>query len=455
MWPTCSTGRCRRSFGEGHIASPASRDARPRAPRRRAWGSRGSATSPASIGSASRSRSRCGRIRVRSRSRRERFGPGAGDGLGADGGVRGFSRRGDRRVARSRLSRISPRIETVVDPAAAVPATGRPFDPGGDDRLDRGYDLLRREACWVPAEIVHTDYTGEPDGFFLAGSNGLASGNHLVEAVDRRALRADRARRGRVVAGRRIRRKRRRRLDLASVDDPDCRRLARQYEAAGIDVRVWNATTDIGIAGLFLPDPRPAGAATRAGCAGFTAPAAIPTAAIALARALTEAAQTRLTYIAGIRDDLLPAEYREPPNADIADALFDALARQSRPTAFRDICRVLPADDLARRSAPVCWSVLRAAGIAAGHRGRSDPRGFRDPGRAGGYSRAGGRPAASELSARRPRARASVAMKRRHLRRPVIAAAHAPRRCAAGLAPAGAAGRSLSRRAGAARRSSA
>ena len=46
-----------------------------------------------------------------------------------------------------------------------------------------GWDLLRREACWVPAEIVHTDYTRDPDGFFLAGSNGLASGNHLVEAA--------------------------------------------------------------------------------------------------------------------------------------------------------------------------------------------------------------------------------------------------------------------------------
>jgi len=40
-----------------------------------------------------------------------------------------------------------------------------------------------------------------------------------------------------------------------------------------------------------------------------------------LVRALTEAAQTRLTYIAGIRDDLLPTKYQEAPDADVTDAL--------------------------------------------------------------------------------------------------------------------------------------
>ncbi len=55
--------------------------------------------------------------------------------------------------------------ETVVDPAALCPA-GRPFDPGAAIGWTAGWDLLGREACWVPAEIVHTDYTRDPDGFF-------------------------------------------------------------------------------------------------------------------------------------------------------------------------------------------------------------------------------------------------------------------------------------------------
>ncbi|MBV9199382.1 MAG: YcaO-like family protein, partial [Alphaproteobacteria bacterium] len=52
---------------------------------------------------------------------------------------------------------------------------------------------------------------------------------------------------------------------------------------------------------------------------------------------LTEAAQTRLTYIAGIRDDLLPEEYEEPPNAEIADALLDALRAETAPNFFGEV----------------------------------------------------------------------------------------------------------------------
>jgi ribosomal protein S12 methylthiotransferase accessory factor len=60
---------------------------------------------------------------------------------------------------------------------------------------------------------------------------------------------------------------------------------------------------------------------------------------------LTEAAQTRLTYIAGIRDDLLPAEYEEPPTAEIVDALLDALREENPALSFHDTPS-FAADDL-------------------------------------------------------------------------------------------------------------
>lgn len=50
-----------------------------------------------------------------------------------------------------------------------------------------GYDLLRRETVWVPYEIVHTNYTVplvQGSGCFQATSNGLASGNHALEAIN-------------------------------------------------------------------------------------------------------------------------------------------------------------------------------------------------------------------------------------------------------------------------------
>jgi len=234
--------------------------------------------------------------------------------------------------------------EVVVDPAALCP-TGKPFDPSAPIGWIVGWDLLRHEPCWVPAEIVHTDYTREPDGFFLAGSNGLASGNHAVEAliaaicelIERDAVALWQA------GG--IRRQAASGLDLASIDDPDCRGLLVKYATAGIAVRVWNATTDLGVP-AFLCQIRDASAAEPGRLRRFHGSGCHPERAIALTRALTEAAQTRLTYIAGIRDDLLPAKYQEPANADIADALFDALAQQSDPVAFKHLPS-FAVDDLA------------------------------------------------------------------------------------------------------------
>jgi len=234
--------------------------------------------------------------------------------------------------------------ENVVNPATLC-AGARRFDPERPIAWIEGCDLLRREPCWVPAEVVHTDYTlPRPEEYFLAGSNGLASGNHPIEAVN--AALCELIERDGVAlwAARSIPERAGCAVDLASVDDPDCRALLDRYEAAGIAVRVWNATTDIGVA-AFLCDIRDrAGGGPRrlrrfhgAGCHADRS--------IALARALTEAAQARLTYIAGIRDDLLPAEYEEPAGAEIGDALLDALAREAVPVGFGDVPHVV-ADDL-------------------------------------------------------------------------------------------------------------
>ena len=75
-----------------------------------------------------------------------------------------------------------PQDGVVVDPLDLV-HDGPALRCRCRDLVAGRVDLLRQEPCWVPAEIVHTDYTQPLDGYFLAGSNGLASGNHLVEAI--------------------------------------------------------------------------------------------------------------------------------------------------------------------------------------------------------------------------------------------------------------------------------
>jgi ribosomal protein S12 methylthiotransferase accessory factor len=252
------------------------------------------------------------------------------------------------------------RSAAVVDPVTLC-AGARNFDARAVIDWVEGYDLLREEPCWVPAEIVHTDYTlPQPDGYFLAGSNGLASGNHLTEAVN--AALYELVERDAVALwiAQPLRRRASCSLDLASVDDPDCRAVLTRYEAAGIAVRVWNVTTNIGIA-AFLCEIRDLSAGDPQRPSRFHGSGCHADRAIALARALTEAAQTRLTYIAGIRDDLSPAEYAVAPGDEIRDALLDALARETAPDEFAAVPNFV-ADDLAE---DLRWALgrLSAAGI--------------------------------------------------------------------------------------------
>jgi YcaO-like protein with predicted kinase domain len=247
----------------------------------------------------------------------------------------------------------------VADPDMLC-STGQTFDQDIPIRWLEGFDLLHQESCWVPAEIVHTDYTQPLDGYFLAGSNGLASGNHLVEALSSAICELIERDAVALWSASGIRARARRSLDIASVDDPDCRALLAKYDDAGIGVRLWNVTTDIGVAAfvcdisdLSVREPRRLRRFHGAGCH--------PDRAIALVRALTEAAQTRLTYITGIRDDLLPVEYEEPPTADIVDALLDALRQESEPHLFHAVPS-FAAEDLGEdlRQELEC---LRSAGI--------------------------------------------------------------------------------------------
>lgn len=185
------------------------------------------------------------------------------------------------------------------------------FNPHSPILWIEGQDLLNGGPKWVPFEMVHLNFTvpmAPGHGAFLAGSNGLASGNHKVEAishavtelVERDATTLWRLQDPVSQAATRI--------DLDSIDDPVCRSLIDRFEAAGVAVGVWETTSDVGLPAFLcrivereeLPQHsiRPA---TGMGCHVARE--------IALSRALTEAAQSRLTFIAGARDDMPRAEY--------------------------------------------------------------------------------------------------------------------------------------------------
>ena len=128
-------------------------------------------------------------------------------------------------------------------------------------------------------------------------------------------------------------------VDTGTVTDPVCRLVLERLEAAGVAVAVWDITTDIGLPAfscLIADDPArsqyvfPSGGGS--GCH--------PARNIALLRALTEAAQSRLTIIAGSRDDTFPDEYQQFADDELLRATVLKLAgtgeRDIRDTASYD-----------------------------------------------------------------------------------------------------------------------
>ena len=224
-----------------------------------------------------------------------------------------------------------------------------------------GYDLLDRAPCWVPWEVVHTDYTlptNHSGEHFLSGTNGLASGNHLAEAISSAICELVERDAVALWHAQDVRARSRCRLDVASITDNDCRRLLDLYERAGISPRLWDVTSDIGIPAFICDIPAatddPAGGLRRYRGAGCH-----PNRAIALARAMTEAAQTRLTYIAGIRDDLL--DYTESVKDKLGAALLDAVSQAAEPRCFTDVPN-FDSDDV---TADLRWELdrLRTVGV--------------------------------------------------------------------------------------------
>jgi ribosomal protein S12 methylthiotransferase accessory factor len=234
--------------------------------------------------------------------------------------------------------RLASRRALSADAATADPArlsrTGRPYDDGVIIPWIEGYDRLRREPCFVPADLVHTDTTAEPGPpFFTVSSNGLASGNDpdeaavaaICEVIERDAV-ARWKRLGLRARAQHV-------LDAATVRDPDCLALLDLYTRAGLTVRLFDVTTEIGVP-TYVCEIRPQADNDAPLRRRFLGAACHPRRTIALLGALTEAAQTRLTYIAGARDDLPPKDYEDPATAEVTDALLSAFASQVMPRDF-------------------------------------------------------------------------------------------------------------------------
>mgnify|MGYP001325953871 CR=1 FL=1 len=193
------------------------------------------------------------------------------------------------------------------------------FDPDQAILWIEGHDLLQDEPVWVPYEAVHTNYTLTyriGTNSFVASSNGLASGNHLLEAIshgicevverDASTLWSFLSEDAQCAT----------RIELDTVDDPDCRAVLDKLELADVALAAWETTSDIGMPAFqcTIVDRADHAIHRMYPASGF---GCHPSRSVALLRAFTEAAQSRLTAIAGSRDDIHRRDYERFGDPDL------------------------------------------------------------------------------------------------------------------------------------------
>jgi ribosomal protein S12 methylthiotransferase accessory factor len=217
-------------------------------------------------------------------------------------------------------------------------------------------DLWTGAATWVPRQLCDLDLRVRPRvhvGVFRTSSNGLCSGNTVTEAllhglcevIERDScLRSDQAR-----------------FEPEHTVIPDTvsarpgRILLERLTRAGMEFQIVDMSGPTGLPCFEAWIDHPEGPALTRGSGCH------PNRSTALVRALTEAAQSRLTYIAGSRDDIPRPVYRARPSRHWQG--------EGRPTRYRgerryDAAPTLPLSSFRAQLREVVGRVRRLTGMS-------------------------------------------------------------------------------------------
>ncbi|MDP3564909.1 MAG: YcaO-related McrA-glycine thioamidation protein [Methanoregula sp.] len=216
-------------------------------------------------------------------------------------GIERYSAEAHDRVIRTALYQEFEGREPVLNPEELILPEGAVLDRYMS--WYQGYDIVNNETLWVPAFAVFHPVPPRHRGVFRTNTNGLASGNTIEEAVfhalsevierDAWSLVESTRQTGPAVVG---------------IDDPVINDMQKKFADAQVEVTIRDITSDIGIPTIaavaddvLLKDP----SLLTIGIGTHTS------ARIAVMRALTEVAQSRLTQIHGAREDTTIADLRK------------------------------------------------------------------------------------------------------------------------------------------------
>jgi ribosomal protein S12 methylthiotransferase accessory factor len=200
-----------------------------------------------------------------------------------------------------------PEAERAPDPADYCRRRGDVANIPGEMRWCSATDLLSGRRCHLPHDLVSLDFTRGLPSVFERASSGLGAGagegdallTSLLEVIERDAVgewdRLDpAARRANAIAA-------------ESIPFPWFQSWRCRLASLDVALDVFALETIIGVTAFkcVIGGSEEFGSAWRR----FSGTAAHGDPEIALFRALAEAIQSRLTLIAGVRDDIMPAYY--------------------------------------------------------------------------------------------------------------------------------------------------
>lgn len=211
--------------------------------------------------------------------------------------------------------------------------------------------LVDNRELLVPKSLVSRDATiaNSRNAVFFSSSNGLASGNNeaevhlhgMCEVVERDQLSHWYLRQAQGFKSGRI--------DAETISDDVCADLVESIRASGLSIAIWYSSFDTTIpcfvctiwddVGHNLYPQRASGS----GCHPYKE--------IAFSRAVTEAAQSRLTHISGARDDMYWDRYRNilPSGSQKNDVYLEKIKLEQPSLTFDDI-------DTYRADQPLNWT---------------------------------------------------------------------------------------------------
>jgi ribosomal protein S12 methylthiotransferase accessory factor len=200
-------------------------------------------------------------------------------------------------------------------------AGARDVQPDETIRWVAGHDLVAGRDVWVPFEAVALDDT-RPSRFWQS-SDGLASGNTLEEASFHGLLERVERDAEALCQYAPLDERRSNCIDVESLRDPVIDGLIGRVRAAGFRIQLFDMTSDNGVPAIeaFIAPHSPSSGEVR--YIEMTRGAgAHPSWVRAAIRAITEAAQSRLTYISGARDDITPETFARPLPEHLHQLLF-------------------------------------------------------------------------------------------------------------------------------------